>query len=68
MIKLYTTGCPKCVVLANKLKEHGVEFEVVTDIALMLKNGFNFMPVLEVDGEMMEFGEAVKWVNSKGGK
>ena len=28
---LYTTGCPQCKVVENKLDEHGIEYETVTD-------------------------------------
>lgn len=68
MIILYTTGCPKCFVLESKLKDKGIQYEIITDTELMLKKGFNFMPILEVDGKTMEFTEAVQWVNRQGGQ
>lgn len=66
MIKLYTTGCPKCTVLESKLKEKHIKYETITDKMVMVNKGFNFMPILEVDGTTMEFAEAVKWVNQQG--
>lgn len=60
---LYTTHCPKCKVLTAKLKAKGVDYEEVTDIEIMKNKGFMSAPMLEVDGKVMGFAEAVKWVN-----
>ena len=46
-----------------KLEQKGVEFELVTDEDVMISKGFMSAPMLEVDGEVFDFGEAVKWVN-----
>lgn len=62
-IILYTTHCPKCEILAKKLIEKGVEFEVVTDMDEMLRLGMRSAPSLRVDGELLGFGDAVEWVN-----
>lgn len=60
---LYTTHCPKCLVLEKKLTSKNIEFEEITDNELMLKKGFTIVPVLEVDGKTMEFKEANTWIN-----
>lgn len=65
MITLYTIDCPKCKILEKKLEQANVQYEVVKDRELMEQKGFDFMPVLEVDGQTMNFGEAVKWVNNQ---
>lgn len=65
MITLYSTHCPKCNVLTQKLTAKGIKFDVVDDIVEMRKKGFLSAPMLEVDGELMDFSEAVTWVNSK---
>lgn len=64
MITLYTTGCPKCRILTKKLKDKNIAYMEVTDVDEMLKMGMSEVPVLEVDGKRMSFGEAVKWVNN----
>lgn len=64
MIKLYTNHCRKCEILTTKLKEKNVSFEVEDDEETLLSLGFDFMPVLEVDGTRLGYGEAVKYVNS----
>ena len=63
MITLYSTNCPKCKVLEQKLTQKGVQFELCTDIDTMEKKGFMMAPMLEIDGEIMDFGAAVKWIN-----
>lgn len=60
---LYSTGCPKCTILTKKLEQKDVKFSVVDDVDLMEAKGFTSLPMLEVNGEMMDFGEAVRWVN-----
>ena len=65
MVTLYSTNCPKCNVLSQKLAAKGIEFDVVEDIVEMRKKGFLSAPMLEVDGELMNFSKAVTWVNSK---
>lgn len=68
MITLYTTGCPKCRILAKKLKDKNIVYAEVTDVDEMLRMGMSEVPVLEVEGERMSFGEAVKWVNNYKGE
>ena len=65
-VTLYTTGCPKCTVLETKLRQAGIEFIKTDDVRLVIKAGFRTAPVLEVNGELMEFGAAVEWVRSNG--
>lgn len=60
---LYSTGCPKCTVLETKLAEKNIKYQTISDTDLMLEKGFMTLPMLEVDGNAMEFGAAVRWVN-----
>ena len=64
-VTLYSTNCPRCVVLEKKLDEKGIEYDLVTDEDVMINKGFMTAPMLEVDNEVMSFGEAVKWVNKE---
>lgn len=65
MVILYTIDCPKCKILEKKLSQANVEYEVCKDRDEMKRKGFDFMPILEVDGQTMDFGKAVKWVNER---
>lgn len=61
-VVLYSTHCPKCKVLEQKLKLSNIEFEEVNDVELMMQKGFTAAPVLEVDGVVYGFKEAIDWI------
>lgn len=65
MIKMYTTGCPRCNVLKKKLDEKDVQYETITDKDIMISKGFSVVPILEVDDRTMGYTEAVKWINER---
>lgn len=65
-VTLFSTNCPKCNVLDAKLKQAGIEYDVVTDENVMIEKGFSSAPMLEVDGEEMGFMEALKWISERG--
>ena len=46
-IVLYSTGCPKCNVLIQKLNNAGVEYTISQDIDELIARGFNSVPVLQ---------------------
>jgi len=62
---LYSTGCPKCKVLKMKLDRAGVSYTVEEDVEAMRKLGLLSAPALSVDGELMLFGDAVKWADGQ---
>ena len=64
MITLYSTHCPKCNVLKAKLDQAGVNYFEENDVKKMTDKGFLSAPMLEVDGNVMNFKEAVEWVNT----
>lgn len=63
MITLYTTHCPKCNVLQQKLNSKNIEFEICDDIDYMLSLNIQQAPYLEVDNKLMDFSKAIKWIN-----
>lgn len=65
MITLYSTHCPKCRVLETKLKQKNVEYVECTDVDKMIELGITSAPCLDVDGKMLDFPSAVKWVNGR---
>jgi len=64
-IILYSTGCPKCNVLEAKLNSKSIKYEVCRDIEVMQSKGMMTAPNLEVNGKLMGFGDAIKWVNEQ---
>lgn len=63
---LYTTGCPKCRVLKSKLDAAGMEYTTVTDVEEMQRLGLSSAPGLEVDGQILDFTGALKWLREEG--
>lgn len=63
-IKLFTTHCPKCCVLEKKLKQKNIVYEEISDVDVMKEKGYLTAPVLEIDGESMDFKTAVEWINA----
>ena len=70
---LYTTNCPKCLVLEKKLESKKIDHKKVEDIEKILEiakeQGINTAPILEIDGEYLDFSHANTYINNmEGGK
>ena len=65
MIKLYSTGCPKCKVLKIKMSLKNIAYEEINDINEMKARGFMSAPMLDVDGKVYAFSEALQWVKEQ---
>lgn len=65
-IILYSTEvCPKCKILKTKLDSKNINYEVNMDLDYMESLGIMYVPVLSVNGELMDFMTANDWINSK---
>lgn len=62
-IVLYTTHCPRCEVLKEKLDSSGIKYTECTDIDTMQSLGLEHVPVLAVNGVLSDFSEAIKLIN-----
>lgn len=62
MVILYSTGCPKCKILKEKLDSKIVTYQICDDTELMIQKGFRSVPMLEVDGVLMDFLQANNWI------
>lgn len=63
-MNLYSTiGCAKCQILEKLLNNKHVTYNKISDVDLMLKKGFMSVPVLEINGTVMKFSEAMQYVN-----
>lgn len=64
---LYSTGCPRCSVLIQKLNAKNIKYEIVSDMDTMIAKGMSSVPALELDnGTLLKFSEAIAWINSQG--
>lgn len=64
-IILYSTGCPKCKVLEKKLNDNGINYDVNSNVEEMTALGITQVPVLKVNDELLQFKQAVDWVNNQ---
>ena len=68
MLKLYSTGCPKCKVLKKKLADSGKEFEVIEDLVKVNEfakaHNLYEAPILVTDSEeILDFRSALKYLS-----
>lgn len=61
---LYTTECPKCNVLKTKLDEKKMAYYENNVIEEMTELGIMSIPMLSVDGKLLDFIQANQWINS----
>lgn len=65
-IILYSMGCPKCLTLEHQLTDAGITFSVrnsreeVMDAAE--KANTDFMPILKVGEDYMDYNKAMNWI------
>ena len=62
---LYSTGCPRCKVLEKKLESKGIAYEKNNSVDEMLELGISEVPVLSVYGQLLNFSEAINWINNQ---
>lgn len=63
---IYTqNGCPKCSILKKKLDNKNIKYTEYSDIDVLTSKGIEFTPMFEVDGKMMDYADAIQWVNEK---
>ena len=62
-IILFSSGCPKCKVLKQKLDDKKINYKLSEDFDELVQQNLQTVPVLKVDGEYYQFSEAIKMVN-----
>ena len=61
-ITLYTTRCPKCAIIKQRLDSAGVQYNTVDNTDAMAAIGIKSVPMLRVDSKMLTFSEAIQWL------
>lgn len=67
-IILYSSHCPRCKVLEDKLAKKNISYTLFDDVQKMIELGITSVPIFEVDGIKMEFRDANKWINEYEGE
>ncbi len=62
---VYSTGCPQCEALEQMLNSHQIKYTVCSDREKMLLMGLTHVPVLEANGTLMNFKEAITWIGAR---
>lgn len=62
---LFTNHCPCCDVLEFKLKSAGIAYETFDNTEEILQIGITHMPMLSVDGNLMNFSAALVWLKER---
>lgn len=65
MIVLYSNHCPCCEVLKVRLDEASVSYTINSNTNEMLAQGITHLPMLSVDGNMMNYPAALAWLNER---
>lgn len=68
MVVLYTTGCPRCKILKKKLDEAGIEYTENNNVDEMLSLGISEVPVLKVNGELLNYNSSIEWLSNREGE
>lgn len=61
---LYSTGCPKCEILKQKMDKKNIPYTEINDTNIMIEKNITFVPVLEINEKILNYKEAVDFVNS----
>lgn len=62
---VYSTGCPQCEALEQMLDSRQIKYTVCSDREKMLSMGLTHVPVLEANGTLMNFKEAITWIGAR---
>lgn len=65
-IIIFTTDppCPKCRVLKQKLDAANINYQIETNVEEIINAGFMTAPVLKIEDRYLDFGAAIKWINT----
>ena len=61
---LYSNGCSRCGILKKKLDDKNIEYEIVNDMEIFKEKEFKSVPMLEVEGNIFDFGRAIQFINN----
>ena len=63
---MYATHCAGCEVLKKKLEQKGITwYNEIDSMEIMNNLGIKSVPMMSInDGKLMNFEEAIKWINS----
>ena len=61
-IVLFSNGCPRCKILKQKLDDKQIKYTISDNFDEVMDQGLQTAPVLKVNNEYYQFGDAVKLI------
>ena len=61
----YSTHCPCCEALEERLREAEIEYTVVSNTEQILTLGITHVPILEINGQKLNYPAAIRWLNER---
>ena len=61
---IYSSNCPKCIVLKKKLEQKNITFTESNDFQKLLDANIKTLPVLEIDNQLLTFNDAIQYVDN----
>ena len=62
-VTIYTmTHCPQCKRMKEMLSDKHIDFTECNDYDVMASKGIHYVPMLEVDGVLMDTQEAFRYI------
>ena len=62
---LYSTHCPCCEAFEERLRQAEIEYTVVSNTEQILTLGITHVPILEINGQQMNYPTAIRWLNER---
>lgn len=66
-VTVYTIGCPSCNILEKKLQLKQIAYNTINDEKIFDELNINEFPMMSInDGPLMNYKQAITWVNKRG--
>lgn len=60
---LYSTkNCHRCKAIKQILQVNNIEYDEITDIDIMKNKGFLEVPMMEIEGKTLDYGDISAWL------
>lgn len=63
-IILYSNHCPKCEMMKKMLDMKNISYDIFDNEDEMIKMGFSSMPMISIDGKIMDFSDGISWIKN----
>ena len=61
---LYSNHCHKCEMMKKMLDMKNISYDIFDNEDEMIKMGFSSMPMVSIDGKIMDFSDGISWIKN----